>query len=233
MTSVLSLLDGAPLPQRRPLLLLAAVHFLLLSGAEHPLAAFYDTVGVVRGMPTTGSRPRGDVAAAFADFCRAAPHRARAADRHPLDPDQRGRALLRPPARPVPHCSAVRVAGAAVPARPRHLGGPQPALRRLRLHLSGRRGRRHPHRRGGGLSRRPRVLGAGRPHLPARAPLARHGRAGRARPLTRRPILRRRGPVALGLPVARQPGALRAPARCAGQRARRRRTLLASSAATC
>ena len=41
---VLSLLDGAPLPQRRPLLLLAAVHYLLLAGAEHPLAAFYDTV---------------------------------------------------------------------------------------------------------------------------------------------------------------------------------------------
>ncbi len=33
---VLSLLDGAPLTQRRPLLLLAAVHFLLLSGVEHP-----------------------------------------------------------------------------------------------------------------------------------------------------------------------------------------------------
>ena len=45
---LLSLLDGAPLPQRRPLLLLAAVHFLLLSGAKHPLAAFYDTVATVR-----------------------------------------------------------------------------------------------------------------------------------------------------------------------------------------
>ena len=48
---VLSLLDGAPLPQRRPLLLLAAVHFLLLSGVEHPLAALYDTVAAVRGTP--------------------------------------------------------------------------------------------------------------------------------------------------------------------------------------
>ena len=54
---VLSLLDGAPLPQRRPLLLLAAVHFLLLSGAEHPLAAFYDTVGVVRGIPADAPDP--------------------------------------------------------------------------------------------------------------------------------------------------------------------------------
>ncbi len=70
---VLSLLDGAPLPQRRPLLLLAAVHYLLLSGAEHALAAFYDTVAEVRGTPTTA--PAGtDVAAAFAGFCRA--HRA-------------------------------------------------------------------------------------------------------------------------------------------------------------
>ncbi len=55
--SVLSLLDLAPLPQRRPLLLLAAVHDLLLSGVEHPLASYYDTVAVVRGTPTdAGSR---------------------------------------------------------------------------------------------------------------------------------------------------------------------------------
>jgi hypothetical protein len=67
---VLSLLEGAPLPQRRPLLLLAAVHDLLLSGADHPLAAFYDTVAEVRGMPA--DPPAGtDVTAAFADFCRA------------------------------------------------------------------------------------------------------------------------------------------------------------------
>jgi hypothetical protein len=70
---VLSLLDGAPLMQRRPLLLLAAVHFLLLSGSEHPLADFYDTVRLVRGRPV-GDPPRGDVAAAFTDFCRT--HRA-------------------------------------------------------------------------------------------------------------------------------------------------------------
>jgi hypothetical protein len=65
---VLSLLDAAPLPQRRPLLLLAAVHFLLLSGIEHPLAAFYDTVATVRGTERT-ARPAGGAAAAFADFC--------------------------------------------------------------------------------------------------------------------------------------------------------------------
>ena len=65
---LLSLLNGAPLPQRRPLLLLAAVHFLLLSGTEHPLAACYDTVAIVRGIPSA-PLPGDDVAAAFADFC--------------------------------------------------------------------------------------------------------------------------------------------------------------------
>ncbi len=65
---VLSLLDGAPLMQRRPLLLLAAVHFLLLSGVGHPLADFYDTVRLVRGLPA-GRTSSGDVAAAFTDFC--------------------------------------------------------------------------------------------------------------------------------------------------------------------
>ena len=66
--NVLSILDAAPLPQRRPLLLLAAVHFLLLGGVEHPLAAFYDTVAAVRGIPFRP--PRGEPALAFADFCR-------------------------------------------------------------------------------------------------------------------------------------------------------------------
>ncbi len=66
---ILSLLDGAPLPQRRPLLLLAAVHWLLLAGTEHALAAYYDTVALVRGIPS-GPPAQGDVAAAFADFCR-------------------------------------------------------------------------------------------------------------------------------------------------------------------
>ncbi len=64
---VLSLLDGAPLTQRRPILLLAAVHYLLLSGVEHELAAHYDTVAAVLG---AGRRPTGDAATAFADFCR-------------------------------------------------------------------------------------------------------------------------------------------------------------------
>ncbi len=64
---LLSLLDVAPMHQRRPLLLLAAVHFLLLSGAEHALAAHYDTVAGVRDVPY---EPAGDVAPLFAAFCR-------------------------------------------------------------------------------------------------------------------------------------------------------------------
>ena len=64
---VLSLLDGTPLPQRRPLLLLAAVHFLLLSGVEHPLATHYDTVADVRGTPFDPSAA--DVSAVFTEFC--------------------------------------------------------------------------------------------------------------------------------------------------------------------
>ena len=64
---MLSLLDDTPLPQRRPLLLLAAVHFLLLSGVDHPLASFYDTVADVRGTPFDGSAK--DVTAVFTAFC--------------------------------------------------------------------------------------------------------------------------------------------------------------------
>jgi len=65
---VLSLLDGAPLPQRRPLLLLAAVHYLLLAGAQHSLARYYDTVAAMRGVPF--EPPEGNPAPVFADFCR-------------------------------------------------------------------------------------------------------------------------------------------------------------------
>ena len=70
---VLSILDRASLPQRRPLILLAAVHFLLLSGVEHPLAAYYDTVATVRG--GAGRTPVDpDPTPSFVDFCQV--HRA-------------------------------------------------------------------------------------------------------------------------------------------------------------
>ncbi len=68
---VLSILERAPAPQRRPLLLLAAVHSLLLAGHDHPLAYCYDTVASFRGMPTPFGHGDGvDVGAAFVDFCR-------------------------------------------------------------------------------------------------------------------------------------------------------------------
>jgi hypothetical protein len=67
---VLALLDVAPAQQQRPLLLLAAVHFLLLSGDDHPLRAFYDTVAAVRGSDHyERSSPDADVARVFAAFC--------------------------------------------------------------------------------------------------------------------------------------------------------------------
>ena len=57
--------------QRRPNLLLAAVHFLLLGGTTHPLADHYDTVrsliGSGDGPPAAG--PSRDVVADFKDFC--------------------------------------------------------------------------------------------------------------------------------------------------------------------
>jgi len=53
--------------QRRPNLLLAAVHFLLLAGTVHPLAAHYDTVRSLTG-GGAGS-PHHDVVDDFKDFC--------------------------------------------------------------------------------------------------------------------------------------------------------------------
>jgi hypothetical protein len=70
-SDVLSLLDAAAPAQQRPLLLLAAVHFLLLAGDDHPLGRFYDTVAAVRGVDhnaDTGAPPD-DVASVFAAFC--------------------------------------------------------------------------------------------------------------------------------------------------------------------
>ncbi|HVB91958.1 MAG TPA: DUF2332 domain-containing protein [Acidimicrobiales bacterium] len=65
---VLALMRESPPAQRRPNLLLAAVHFLLLGGADHPLSAYYDTMSPRQG---DSPRPGGHgVAAVFADFCR-------------------------------------------------------------------------------------------------------------------------------------------------------------------
>ncbi|HEY1827475.1 MAG TPA: DUF2332 domain-containing protein [Acidimicrobiales bacterium] len=61
---ILALLADTPPSQRRPNLLLAAVHYLLLNGAQHPLAAFYDTIN---DGPT--AEPDGALYPAFRDFC--------------------------------------------------------------------------------------------------------------------------------------------------------------------
>jgi hypothetical protein len=65
---ILALIGEAPLAQRRPNLLLAAVHFLLLGGTRHPLGAHYDTVRALDpSQPEPG--PDADVVADFKDFC--------------------------------------------------------------------------------------------------------------------------------------------------------------------
>ena len=64
--ALLALLALAPAAQRRPNILLAAVHFLLLSGARHPLATHYDTVP---RRDTSPAPAPGDVVADFHSFC--------------------------------------------------------------------------------------------------------------------------------------------------------------------
>jgi len=46
---LLAMMDEAPASQQRPNLMLAAVHYLLLGGAAHPLATYYDTVAAYTG----------------------------------------------------------------------------------------------------------------------------------------------------------------------------------------
>lgn len=59
---ITGLLAEAPPAQRRPTLLLAATHFLLLGGIGHDLADFYPSL-------TATPRPADGVARAFFDFC--------------------------------------------------------------------------------------------------------------------------------------------------------------------
>jgi len=67
---ILALLGEAPVAQRRPNLLLAAVHFLLLAGVPHRLASHYDTVRSIEGDDAVGAdSPGDDVASDFKDFC--------------------------------------------------------------------------------------------------------------------------------------------------------------------
>jgi hypothetical protein len=59
--AVTGLLAAAPPRERRASLLFAAVHYLLLSGVDDPLAAFYPSV--------SKGRTNGDPTGAFVDFC--------------------------------------------------------------------------------------------------------------------------------------------------------------------
>ncbi len=61
---LLAMMQVAPVGQRRPVLLLAAVHYLLLGGAEHQLAAWYPTVH------GDGAPPSGSPGPVFHDFVR-------------------------------------------------------------------------------------------------------------------------------------------------------------------
>lgn len=78
---LLDLVAQAPPDQRRPNIILAAVHYLLLGGADHPLAAWYPTVAALHGQPVGATcapfddvdgAPLADgIFTAFASFCRA------------------------------------------------------------------------------------------------------------------------------------------------------------------
>ncbi|HEY3842289.1 MAG TPA: DUF2332 domain-containing protein [Acidimicrobiales bacterium] len=64
---LLALMGEAPPDQRRPNLLLAAVHYLLLGGTDHELARYYDTVALAFGRPF--APPAADVGPVFSRFC--------------------------------------------------------------------------------------------------------------------------------------------------------------------
>jgi len=63
--ALLHLLAEAPKGQARPTLLLAAVHYLLLGGTEHPLGRFYPSIAG----PKQGALELGGAAGAFRGFC--------------------------------------------------------------------------------------------------------------------------------------------------------------------
>ncbi|MGP8058625.1 MAG: DUF2332 domain-containing protein [Acidimicrobiales bacterium] len=67
---LLDLAGSSPADQRRPNLILAAVHYLLLGGAGDELGRHYDTVCEFRGLgPPSGTE--GALVEEFAEFCRA------------------------------------------------------------------------------------------------------------------------------------------------------------------
>jgi hypothetical protein len=66
---LLALLSAAPTGQERPTLLLAAVHYLLLSGADHPLAQFYPSVSARSQADSKESARPTTLVGAFRSFC--------------------------------------------------------------------------------------------------------------------------------------------------------------------
>ena len=133
---LLDLMARAPVTQRRPNLLLAAVHFLLLGGARAPLG---HPLRHRRGLSRDGSdgpvAPVGRPRPEFKDFCMT--HRDELLELIATGSTQTnevGRCTALLPA--LSHIAAGYDRGrASGPARPGHLGRPQPALRPLCLHL--------------------------------------------------------------------------------------------------
>ena len=129
---LLELMGRAPVTQQRPNLLLAAVHFLLLGGAPHPLATHYDTVAAYLG--TEPVAPVGHLRLEFKDFCLT--HRDELLELIATGSTQTnevGRCTALLPA--LNHIAAGYDRAASGPARPGHLGRPQPAVRPLCLYL--------------------------------------------------------------------------------------------------
>ena len=189
---VLSLLDGAPLPQRRPLLLLAAVHYLLLAGADHPLAALlrHGGRGARHGARRPGAGGTTSPRPSPTSAGRTGPSWSELIATRTTQTNEVGRCTALLPGL----CHIASLYRWEVPLSLLDLGtsaGPQPALRRLRVHLPGGRGRRHPHRRARAArlspsSAPPGTTSAQLPELR----LPDHGGAGRAstsRPSTRSP----------------------------------------------
>ena len=148
--------------QRRPNLLLAAVHFLLLGRRRPPLGGplrhgplpFPDRGWAARGGEGAGGRRRRRAGPGpgrrLQGLLPDAPGRAPGAHRRTQHADQRSRSVHRPPPRARDHRRRLPRRSAALAPRPRDVGGPQPALRLLRLHLPPTvgRGRRGHARRG-------------------------------------------------------------------------------------
>ena len=67
--ALLTMVAAAPPDQRRPNILLAAVHYLLLRGTDDPLRAHYPSVAYLEGRDPEPGVPPGDLFDAFRSFC--------------------------------------------------------------------------------------------------------------------------------------------------------------------